>query len=272
MRAVRQLVFLASVGLGLNLPSAAVAATLKPFKPWIVDYAEAQCIATRDYGSSGHPVTLGIRPSPNGETYELLVARAAPTPPYAQEIEGNVDFGQGALKAWVLRFRPADSNLDVYQFRIGAAEMAKARGAAEMALRAKGGPDFQFELGSIPQLLDGLSACTDNLKQFWNMGGEKDGRIATPSKGDLRSVFSPDDYPWEAQYRGQQGDGQYLLLVDEKGSVAGCHVLKPTGVPVLDAMACAVIQKRAKFKPALDPRGKPVRSTFVTPPINWKLG
>jgi hypothetical protein len=32
-----------------------------------------------------------------------------------------------------------------------------------------------------------------------------------------------------------------------------------------------VIQERAKFTPATDKSGKPVRSTVITPPINWRV-
>jgi hypothetical protein len=60
--------------------------------------------------------------------------------------------------------------------------------------------------------------------------------------------------------------------VDEKGSVAGCHVLQPSNIPVLDAMGCQVMRLRGNFSPALDRTGKPVRSTIVTPNIVWKMG
>ncbi len=70
----------------------------------------------------------------------------------------------------------------------------------------------------------------------------------------------------------QEGSAQFLLLINEKGSVAGCQVLKPSGVPVFDALGCQVITKRAKFTPALDAAGKPMRSSVTTPEIVWRLG
>jgi protein TonB len=80
----------------------------------------------------------------------------------------------------------------------------------------------------------------------------------------VRTVFTANDYPSEALNRGQEGDAQFLLLIDENGKVAGCHVLIASGVPALDAMGCSVIRKRARFKPAVDSAGKPTRSTVVT--------
>jgi hypothetical protein len=36
-------------------------------------------------------------------------------------------------------------------------------------------------------------------------------------------------------------------------------------------MGCQVIRKRAKFTPARDAAGKPVRDSYVTPPVAWRL-
>jgi hypothetical protein len=37
-------------------------------------------------------------------------------------------------------------------------------------------------------------------------------------------------------------------------------------------MGCQVIGKRAKFQPALDKQGKPIRSTYITPVVVWAIG
>jgi len=257
--------------LALASGGSARADVLHPIRNWTVDYREDQCVAYRDYGSQDKVITLGIRPAPNGETYELMVARPRSGPDFATEEKGSVDFGSGKFGAWLLRYGGKHSKSDVYQFRISAAQMKQARSARTVALRAGSAPDFTFELRSMPALLKGLEDCTADLERYWNMGGEKDGRIATLSKGDVRSLFTEDDYPAEAVRRNQGGDSQFLLLVDEKGAVAGCHVLKPSGVPILDAMGCQVIRQRAKFIPAHDAQGKPVRSTLVTPDVVWRM-
>jgi TonB family protein len=252
--------------------AAAADEPLQPTGKWDLDYAPAQCAAYRQYGNTEHPITLMIRPSPTGETYEILVARKDVSPEFAEELKGSVDFGRGPIKAWLLHYRTPEKHLDVYQFRISAVEMAQARSAASVTLRINDAPDFAFSLASMPQLLKGLDACTADLKTYWNMDGEKDGRIAVPSKGDVRHLFVPEDYPSEAMALRQGGRAQFLLLVDEKGKVAGCNVVLASGVPALDAMGCAILQERAAFSPALDRAGKPVRSTFVTPPVQWRIG
>jgi Gram-negative bacterial TonB protein C-terminal len=261
----------AAVSLVLTPQRIAAESLLQPLGKWDLDYAVAQCAAIRNYGTTQHPVTLMIRPSPVGDTYEILVARKDASPEFAEELEGTVDFGAGPIKAWLLHFRSQKQHLDVYQFRISAAEMVQGRSASSVILRIRNAPDFAFSLASMPQLLSGLDACTADLKTYWNMGGEKDGRIATPASGGVRRLFSPDDYPTEAMSRHQEGRAQFLLLVDEKGKVAGCHVILASGVPVLDAMGCAILLDRAQFTPALDPSGRPVRSTLTTPPVQWRI-
>jgi len=257
--------------------SAATVAAQPPLEPigkWDLDYGEAQCIAVRDYGSAENPISFAIRPAPNGETFELLIARKTSGPRFAQELEGSVDFGGGPNKAWLLHYELRTKNLDVYQFRISAVEMAEARSAHAVTLRIKGAPDFAFELDSIPQLLDGLDACTADLKRYWNIDDAKQAKqepVGKSARGDVRTIFTANDYPTEASSRHQQGQSQFLLLVDEKGHVAGCHVVVASGVPALDAMGCQVISGEGEVHAATDNSGKPVRSSVITPPIRWQM-
>jgi len=255
-----------------TLGEAAAGPTLEPLKNWVVDYGDTQCTALREFGNASRPIVFGIVPSPDGGTYELLIKRPRSGPDFAVEMPGTVDFGHGPIKAWLLYFGTKKGGSSLYQYRISAEQMAQARSAPAVTVHADGGEDFSFRLAVMPALLDGLKKCTADLQQYWNMYGQRNGKMATPSKGDLRRIFNADDYPSDALRQGQEGLAQYMLLIDEKGSVAACHVMKPSGVPVLDAMGCQVIRQRAKFTPAVDATGRPMRSTYVTPPIRWALG
>jgi protein TonB len=64
---------------------------------------------------------------------------------------------------------------------------------------------------------------------------------------------------------------RFLVLVNETGGVAGCDVVLSSGNPLLDAMGCQVIRKRARFTPALDASGKPARDSVITPEVIWQM-
>lgn len=253
-------------------PTNVAAAPLTPTGKWVVDYRADQCLASLEYGTANDPVTFGIRPSPNGETYLLLFARKGSGPQMAREEGTTVDFGTGPIKTWLLEYASTPPGSDMYQLRITSDQMAQAKIATTIRITKKGAEDIQLRLESMPALMKTLEDCTSNLQRYWNMGGEKDGRIATPAKGNVRSAFSDEDYPLEAMLRSQEGKAQFLLLIDESGKVAGCDVLVASGVPAFDAMGCQVIRDKAKFSPARDAKGAAVRSTVVTPPVKWSEG
>lgn len=271
MALLKQLVVVQCLVASLLPASAASAEPLKPLGGWVLDYREDQCLASREYGTKERPTTLGFRPAPNGETYEILISQPRRGPSYAIELKGNVDFGHGPIKAWLLSYAGKSSTSDIYQFRISATDMAQARSAPAVTIRPESAPNLTFSLEAMPALVQGLEACTADLKKYWNSDGDKTGTIATSSNGDVRSIFTSDDYPSDAFNRNQEGKAQFLLLIDEKGAVAGCHVLVPSGVPILDAIGCQVIRKRAVFRPARNAAGKGVRSMVTTPPIVWRM-
>ena len=161
--------------------SASRAAPLQPLtalSPWDLDYSATQCTAMREYGAREHPVTLGIVPSPNGETYELLIARKHSGPTYAEELEGSVDFGSGPVKAWLLHYGSKDRTVDLYQYRITAAEMLRANAAKAVTLHFKGGTDTAFELDVMPALLEGLQKCTNDFIWRWERHNMDAGRAS----------------------------------------------------------------------------------------------
>jgi TonB family protein len=247
----------------------AAANPLESTKPWDLDYGLTQCTAMRQYGDSDRPVTLAIIPAPNGENYELVVAYKRRPIAGAEEYEGTVTFGSRPISGWALKYGTGD--LTLYQFRLSWADMAQARSAPVISFSLNGELEARFKLENMPEIMDGLQKCTADLEDYWNAGGEKNGRIAVPSHGDVRAIFTSNDYPGEAVRRGQRGTAQYMLQVDEKGFVAGCHVLEPSGVPALDAIGCLVIKERSKMTPAKDAAGKAVRSTVVTPRVVWRI-
>lgn len=254
----------------LCVAAPAPAAPLQPNGNWDVDYGETQCSGARSYGTAADPIMLLIVPSLSPTTYQLLVSLQRQGPVYAQGSRGTVDFGTGPIPSPVLYYGGKGVRLSNYQFRVPAAAMERARSASSIRISVQKGENFDFAVTEMPALVDALRKCTADLQQYWNVAGKN---IRTPAKSlsDLHYAFSSNDYPSEAMWKGQSGTGQYVLQIDENGAVAGCDVLSPSGVPVLDLTGCQIIKARARFSPARELQGKPVRSIVVTPPVTWRI-
>jgi len=91
------------------------------------------------------------------------------------------------------------------------------------------------------------------------------------ARGDVRSLFSSDDYPASAQSAGAEGSAQAQLTIGTDGRVVGCSLVRSTGNGALDAATCNILRRRAKFTPARDSSGNPTTDTYTTPTIVWRL-
>ena len=69
------------------------------------------------------------------------------------------------------------------------------------------------------------------------------------AKGDVRSLFSSDDYPASAQSAGAEGTAQAQLTIGPDGRVVGCTLVRSTGNGALDSATCNILRRRAKFTP-----------------------
>ena len=255
--------------------AASVAATtglLQPFEKWNVDYGDTQCTAGRSFGDPANPTILVILPALSGNSYELMISVPKAGPAYAHETHGAVDFGKGEIKTGVLYYGGQGVKLSAYQLRISASEMEQARSAGSLSVRPDAGQRYTFALSEMPEVLDGLRKCTADLEQYWNMDGKQAPNPAKTVLAELSTLFTAAEFPTEAQKMHEQGATRYQLMVDEKGSVAGCDVLASSGAPVLDSTGCDLIRRKARFTPATNSAGQPVRSVFTTSPLSWQTG
>jgi len=94
---------------------------------------------------------------------------------------------------------------------------------------------------------------------------------AQSAKGDLRTLFGPDDYPASAQAAGAEGTAQAQITIGTDGRVVGCNIIRSSGNGALDSATCNIIRRRAKYVPARDNEGNPTTDTLTTPPITWRL-
>ena len=96
-------------------------------------------------------------------------------------------------------------------------------------------------------------------------------RAPGPASGDLRTLFSADDYPTDAQIKGEEGTVRAELIIDPRGRVSNCLIVQSSGHPLLDNATCSILERRARFKPARDLNGHAVGDHVFTPPVVWRL-
>jgi hypothetical protein len=78
------------------------------------------------------------------------------------------------------------------------------------------------------------------------------------------------DYPPSARAAGVVGATGFDLLIDAVGRPVRCDVRQPSGTSILDAITCALMMKRARFKPARDQLGHPIASVWHSR-VLWAL-
>jgi protein TonB len=78
------------------------------------------------------------------------------------------------------------------------------------------------------------------------------------------------DYPDSAIRAGESGTTGFRLDIGADGRVTNCTVTSSSGSSVLDNTACRLLQRRAKFSPAVDSNGNPTTDTFASR-FRWVL-
>jgi TonB family protein len=254
----------------LLLAQPAASVPLEPTGKWWLDYDEAQCVASRDYGSKADPLAIGFKPSPMGKVIRILVLRNGSFI-VADKYPVSVQFDdQPPIKTYGLQYSESQKKLRVMSINVPRPVVDSNRDAKSITISTAG---FRktFALSDVPPLLAELDKCLADLRDDWNVG--LDDRIATGAipKTPLSQVFKSDDYPRSALDGRDQGTVETILLIDEDGKVRDCSIETSSQIPTLDTMSCYVFQQRAEFAPATGKSGNPVKSGY-TQQITWRIG
>ncbi|MGK6318241.1 energy transducer TonB [Sphingomonas sp. DT-204] len=97
-------------------------------------------------------------------------------------------------------------------------------------------------------------------------GGWEDETPPRQIRGRITDSDFPDDIV-DANFDGTVGV-RYGIGTD--GRVTDCEVARSSGNPRLDVYTCSLIERRFRFRPALDGQGRPVPSTMVQN-HSWRL-
>ncbi len=95
--------------------------------------------------------------------------------------------------------------------------------------------------------------------------------VEVAPRGDIRGLFTSEDYPSMALRHQEQGGVRARLHVGPDGRVTQCKIAESSGSEHLDRATCTVLRARARFEPALDEAGQPTSGIYVTPTVEWRI-
>jgi hypothetical protein len=269
---------------------------LQPSSKWLLDYAKGYCRLARQFGTDGQKTIFYI------EQYEPDVrytALAAGRPFRSQALrKPAVRFGPGKEAGASDRITPSvlgdygDGILVSDMPLLAADDETKSPRLAEISgkqpgahVSARGAVDPRdagsittFELldrdvvrarlllGPMDAPIGAMNACTEELLTHWGIDvAEHRTRISAPQPKDSPGNWVvADDYPREMVHKGQQGLVWFRLNVDEQGIPTACEIQQKTDPPAFGDIVCRLVMKKARFHPAINAEGKPMKSYWRT--------
>jgi len=267
-----------------TMPARLAAAPLQPTGKWVVDYTPSSCTARRAFGDHA----ISIVPSPLGSSTRVIIegpGRAVRARQFPSMVDP--DDGRGAVKAssLIYPFKSAKGRRGIYSVlpnelvsrMLASGKLDIRAGKQDSRLiwadRSASPMGAALAVGGGASLLSAINTCMADLRKHWGMvdGALPSPAVAPQPVGNVAGVFRSEDYPEDAMMANQSGMTSFLLMIDERGAVMDCAIIQSSGVATLDAMGCQVLRERARFGPAKDATNKPVKSTYITPPIRWAL-
>jgi len=273
----------------LSLPDTALAAPLElePSSKWNLSYDMEACRLGRTFGEGDEKIVaqfIRYMPDPG---FEVIVWGKL-LEPQGKEFEYRFAPGDEAGEARSLLFSRGDDGMTVWQFNSGLiphAEFEKLdksdTGYRQVAIaleeeRAKEVRSFEIlkgvkqpvslQIGPLEKAMQAMDTCMDDLVREWGYDPVvQRGLISAPQpKGNPGRWITPDDYPSKALRDGLSGIVRFRVDVDETGAVDGCVIQQALTDPVFHKVTCKLIQKRARFAPAIGSDGMPTRSFWGT--------
>jgi TonB family protein len=249
----------------LAAPAMALSAPRTPTAQWNVDFADARCLASRNYGTAQEPIQLILKSPAIGEVVQVAIASKGSLRKPAQTTATVLVDGRPRFTVSMLSFSPPGSGLRLYSMNLAAAQFAHIRQARELWVRSDG-LDERFALSDMAPLLRIVDDCVTDLRKVYNVTDSATGETSSlpvRAKADLRSFFTGEDYPEMAERSFQGGKVKFAMLVAEDGKVADCTIIETSAFAVLDAQACAILTARGRFRPAAGADGRPAKDAVI---------
>jgi TonB family protein len=267
--------------------------TMQPTSQWVVNYDEDTCRLAREFGDGKQRLTVIFEQFVPGDIFQLMfLGRAFDPAAVSTGSKATIRFGPNEL---------ADEDNSVTLVTVGpqpgvllgafqrlAAPSAQEKLAGKQASDAKrpyeyppiGSArehaatwlqlskvlpyDIELETGPMDRPLDALRQCSWDTVKSWGLSIEEQKGLTQKAYPSVPSSswLNSSDYPPEMLKQGYEGIVNFRLIVDASGVPISCHVQSSTRPKAFDDVVCQQVLKHARFHPALDAQGRPVKSYY----------
>jgi hypothetical protein len=107
----------------------AKSAPREPMGKWVVDYDLAQCVASRNYGTTSKPLWLVLKAPPVGNVMQVALLQQSKAPAGYQDEARIVLDDEKTIKVSVLAYRPEGAELRTYMMNLPITDFQPARSA-----------------------------------------------------------------------------------------------------------------------------------------------
>lgn len=256
------------------LATMAGGATLQPSTKWVVEFADSACQMARGYGSGRDRVDLHFRAPILGNKYEIMIA--------VPESARNKSLG--SHDGWIERLDGSkavsfsaysystDDQKRLTRFDVDPDQYTLGEDGDRISFHLAKKRRYDFAIPDFKKAQSVLGQCLTGLRKEFAVDESVTDQIATEAvlTTPIYRFFNTKDYPTGALREGEQGYVGTLLWIESDGLVKDCRIVETSFRKALDERTCQVIRDRARFSPALDHQGRPIRSPY-SQRIKWEI-
>lgn len=256
-----------------SLAAAAIAKSppppVQPDSKWVVNFADDQCIAIRQYSTPyGTTIYRFEQPLLGNWGIVFLMFPKGPTT--------DRDWGM-FTPSWPGRVAAANkpATYSVGSFADGRRFLTfpmtdiPQADQFDMILNFSHNDGIAIHMKQWVSVRQLLESCSSDLRKAKGFPEKEYSLVVTHAVGDIIKSLSDDDYPRDAIRNHQQGEVRIFYWIEVDGSITDCKIDKSSGFALLDQATC-VAAKRTKFVPARDANGRPIREPSYST-IRWAL-
>jgi len=246
------------------LAGAAAGSPLQPTGKWVVEFADSACVASRSFGTPEDRLDLHLKAPLLGQNYEVAIVIPDTKQPRGNGFDhGWIERADGSQAAPITAISYSTvAKTQMTRFHVDSEKYVIGQDGERIILQINKQRRYDFTLPGLKNAQRVLDQCLSGLRKEFGVSDEVRRQIATAaaSRGSIVRYFTTNDYPWDAVQKGEQGQVGVLFWIEVNGRVAECRVIETSHRQSLDDRTCEVIRQRARFKPALDLQGSPIRS------------